>query len=409
MDVVLVVVGVLGLAVAALSARIKHLPLSEPLIGLTAGIVLGPAVLDVLPWHVPSLTEAPVHEGSRILLAISVMAVALRYPTRSLRPLVRPVGLLLALVMPAMALVVAGLSAVTLGFGLASALLIGAALAPTDPVLASSVVTGKPALEDLPGRLRRMLSLESGANDGLGLPLVLVALAVAGPWAAGETTTLILWEVFGAVAVGLALGWLGARALRAGEAHGATEPGPVLLFTLLLALLVLGLCGILDVSGVVGVFVAGLAFNRASTGTEREGEEPVDDAVNRFLVLPVFVLFGAVLPWREWGELGWSGVAFALGVLLLRRLPAVLLMRVPLRLTWPDATYLGWFGPVGVAALFYLTMEADRLGVDDSILAAGALAVAASVVVHGTTAAPGRVLYRAWAGRTGSPADTRSS
>ena len=131
-----------------------------------------------------------------------------------------------------------------------------------------------------------MLSLESGANDGLGLPLVLVAIAVAGPWAAGETTTLILWEVFGAVAVGLALGWLGARALRAGEAHGATEPGPVLLFTLLLALLVLGLCGILDVSGVVGVFVAGLAFNRTSTGPEREGEEPVDDAVNRFLGTP---------------------------------------------------------------------------------------------------------------------------
>ena len=122
----------------------------------------------------------------------------------------------------------------------------------------------------------------------------------------------------------------------------------------------------------------------------------------------MFVLFGAVLPWREWGELGWSGIAFALGVLLLRRLPAVLLMRVPLRLTWPDAAYLGWFGPVGVAALFYLTMEADRLGVDDSILAAGALAVAASVVVHGTTAAPGRVLYRAWAGRSGSPAARRS-
>ncbi len=400
MDAVLVVVGVLGLGVAAVSARMRRLPVSEPLLGLAAGALAGPAALDVLPWHLPSLTEAPLHEGTRLLLAISVMAVALRYPTRALRRIIRPVVLLLAVAMPAMALVVTGLSMVTLGFGFSSAVLLGTALAPTDPVLASSMVTGRPAEQDIPDRIRQVLSLESGANDGLTLPFVLLALAIAGPLTGGEALLTSAWELAGAVVVGIALGWLGGRALRAGEAHGATETGPALLFTVVLALLVLGLCGLTHVNGILGVFVAGLAFNRTATDPERAGEAPIDDAVNRFLVLPLFIMFGAVLPWQEWAGLGWPGAALVLGVLLLRRLPVLLLLRRPLRLGWPGAVYLGWFGPIGVAALFYLTLEAERLPVDPPLLAAGALVVAASTVVHGLTSAPGRVLYRRWADRT---------
>ena len=60
----------------------------------------------------------------------------------------------------------------------------------------------------------------------------------------------------------------------------------------------------------------------------------------------------------------------------------------------PDAVHLGWFGPIGVSALFYLAMEAERLGAEPTVLAAGTLVVAASTVLHGVTAAPGRVLYR---------------
>ena len=75
--------------------------------------------------------------------------------------------------MPATALISTGLTAAILGVTLGAALLLGTAICPTDPVLASSVVTGKPAEEDLPARDRQILSLESGANDGLALPLVL--------------------------------------------------------------------------------------------------------------------------------------------------------------------------------------------------------------------------------------------
>ena len=393
-DVLLACTGVLAIAVAALSGRLRRLPVSEPVLGLLAGVLLGPALLGVL--RVPSPVEEPgwLHETTRILLAISVMSVALRYPIRDVRSRLRPVLLLLAVVLPVMAVLTAGVAGAALGVGLGSAALLGAALCPTDPVLASNVVTGKPAERDLPARDRQLLSLESGANDGLALPLVLLAVAIAGPVTVGTAITESLWQVGGAVVIGIVIGWLGGRALRAGEQHGAAEPGPRLFFTAVLALAVLGVAGLARTDGVLAVFVGGLAFNAVTTGQQRGAEVPIDEAVNRFLLLPLFVAFGAALPWQAWAELGWRGPVLVAGVLVLQHLPFLLAHRRPLALGWIDALYLGWFGPIGVSALFYLTLEAERLAVNPVVLAAGMLVVAASTVVHGVTATPGRVLYR---------------
>jgi sodium/hydrogen antiporter len=171
-----------------------------------------------------------------------------------------------------------------------------------------------------------------------------------------------------------------------------------------LAFAVLGASGLAHVDGILAVFVAGLAFNRAASGADRTEDVPIDEAVNRFLVLPLFVALGVVLPWSAWADLGWRGPALVAGVLLLRRLPVVWLLRRALRLAGPDAVFLGWFGPIGVSALFYLAMEHERLALDPVVLSAGSLVVAASTVVHGVTSAPGRVLYR----RASSPAESRT-
>ncbi|WP_116453551.1 cation:proton antiporter [Blastococcus litoris] len=393
-DVLILAAGALGLGVAALSERLRRLPVSEPVLALLAGVLLGPAVTGVLDLHPVTEDHTWLHTATRILLAVSVMSVALRYPFDAARARLRPVLLLLAVAMPVMALVTAGLAALTLGVGLGAAALLGAALCPTDPVLASSVVTGGPAEEDLPARDRQILSLESGANDGLALPLVLVAVAIAGAHPLGAALLESVWQVLGALAVGAGTGWLGGRALRAGEQHGSTDAGPRLLFTAVLALAVLGVSGLIHVDGILAVFVCGLVFNLVSTGSDRTDDAPIDEAVNRFLVLPLFLGLGAVLPWDEWAELGWPGVALVVGVLVLRRLPVVWLLRRPLGLGRPDAVFLGWFGPIGVSAVFYLVLEAERLGVDPVVLAAGTLVVASSTVVHGMSSTPGRLLYR---------------
>jgi NhaP-type Na+/H+ or K+/H+ antiporter len=402
LDVVLAAVGALGIGIAALSARIRRMPLSEPLVALAVGVLLGPAVWDVLRLAPITSDHTAFHEGARLLLAVSVMGVALRYPVADGRKQLAPVVLLLLVAMPLMALVSTGLAYGILGVSFTAALLLGTAMCPTDPVLASSVVTGKPAEDDLPARDRQILSLESGSNDGLALPLVFAAIALAGTMTGTEALGEVAWQVLGALALGAAAGWLGGRAIRLGEEHGATSHGPMLLFTLVLAFAVLGLSGVFHLDGILAVFVAGLAFNGASTGGDRTAELEIDEAVNRFAVLPLFLMLGAALPWAEWEKLGWAGPGLAVGVLGLRRLPVLLVLKKPLRLGWADAAYLGWFGPVGVSAIFYLTLEAQELAAPPAVVAAGTLVVVASTVAHGLTGSPGRVLYtRATADRSG--------
>ncbi|WP_149361419.1 cation:proton antiporter domain-containing protein [Lolliginicoccus suaedae] len=393
-DIVLAAVGILGMLVATISARMRRLPLSEPLLALVVGVLLGPAVLGALPIKPLTSEQAFLHDASGVLLAISVMAVALRYPLSVVRACWRPVLVLVVLVMPLMALASAAVSWAVLDISIAAALLLGAALSPTDPVLASSVVTGEAAEQDLPARDRHLLSLESGANDGLALPLVLIALAIAGASSVPSALAESLWQVLGGIVVGALAGSLGGAAMRTGDKHGATASAPELFFTVVLALGTLGISGIAHVDGVLAVFVAGLAFNLVATGGERTMEAPIDEAINRFAVLPLFVVLGAALPWSEWGALGWNGLVLVLGILLLRRLPLLLILGRALRLRAADALYLGWFGPVGVAALFYLTLEASRGGAGTTILAAGSLVLVCSTIIFGLTGAPGRVLYR---------------
>ena len=399
LDLLLAAVGALGVVIVALSARLTRWPVSEPLIALAGGVVLGPAVLGVL--DVPDILaeQSTLHSGAEILLAVSVMGVALRYPFSAIRGHWRRLALLLVVVLPAMALVSTGLAMWALGVPFALALLFGTAICPTDPVLASAAVTGDAAEEDLPEHDRQLLSLESGANDGLALPLVLVALAVATPLTAGQAATEALWQIGAALAVGAIGGVVAAKALHFSERHHDTEKGAMLMYTLLLAVLVLGVSGLIEANGVFASFVAGLAFNLTSSGSERKTEVEIDEAVNQFAVLPFFLALGAMIPWSAWAELGWGAVWLTAGVLLLRRPPLLFAVMKPLGLKGRGAAYLGWFGPVGVAAVFYLTEEASRAGADPILLGAGTLVVVASTVAHGITAAPGRALFRAAAER----------
>lgn len=399
LELLLAVVGALGVVIVALSARLHRWPVSEPLIALAAGVVLGPAVTGLLDLPDIVADHTTLHHGAEILLALSVMGVALRYPFRAIRAHWRRMAILLVIVMPAMALISTGLAMWALGIPFAVALLLGSALCPTDPVLASSAVTGDAAEQDLPEHDRQLLSLESGANDGLALPLVLVALAVATPLTAAQAALETGWQIIGALVVGVLAGVSAARALHFSERHHAAENGPILMFTLLLALLVLGVSGLLEVNGIFAAFVAGLAFNVASVGDERLVEVEIDEAINQFAVLPFFVALGAMLPWEEWERLGWGAVVLTAAVLVLRRPPVLLLLRRPLGLGVRDAAFLGWFGPVGVAAVFYLTEEAARTGADPLLLGVGTMVVVASTVAHGVSAAPGRALFRAAARR----------
>jgi sodium/hydrogen antiporter len=389
----LVVGAGLGVLVAAISRKLDELPLSEPLLGLLVGVVLGPGSLGVL--HLPAGLEGQVLRlAAELTLAVSLMAIALRYPVSEVIARRRDVAWLVLLVMPLMGLASAGLAWWLLGVPVGVALAIGAALCPTDPVLASSVVTGHPATRTLPARLRQNLSLESGLNDGLALPLVLLAAGAATGSSLATISLDALWQVAGAVVVGWLLGRVAATILLVALRHGDIDLSHELLYSLVLALTALGGANLAHTDGLLAVIVTGLVFNRHTSDRERRQEETIDEGVNRVLVLPLFVLLGVAVPWDGWANLGGQGVLLALGVLALRRVPVVLALRkVVGARAWLDAVWLGWFGPVGVAAVFYL-QHLTELGVTDPVVwHAGSLVVAASIVAHGVTASPGRALY----------------
>ncbi len=386
------VFGVVGVLLALISRRLRRLPFSEPLVALLVGVVLGPQVLGLLDLEEP-VRDLVLLEGTRLLLAASVMAAALRFPVTALRPLVGPLVLLLVVVMP-LAAAVTGAAALLLGLPVALAALVGACLSPTDPVLAAAVVSGGPAERDLPARVRQLLTAESGANDGLALPLVGLALAATLPAAGpGEVIPRLLWEVLGGTLIGVLTGAAAGWALQAATRRQLLDPGPKLVFTLLVAVAVLGVARLAGTDGVLAVFVAGLAYNRMVPGSERSPQDSIDEAVNRYAVLPLFLLFGAVLPWQQWTNFGPAALVFVAAVLLARRLPLVLALGRPLRLGHREATFVGWFGPMGVSALFYLAYSLDHGVTDPRLFAVGSLAVAASVLAFGVTASPGRNLY----------------
>ncbi|MFI7577826.1 cation:proton antiporter [Micromonospora sp. NPDC049497] len=384
-------VGVLGVLMAFWSSAIRRVPLSEPLLALMVGVLAGPVLglIDLRHDEASVLTL----EASRLLLAISLMAVALRFPLADYRSVIRPVGVLLAVAMAGMAVVSAGLAWAVLGLPVALAVLLGACVTPTDPVLASSVVSGGPAERQLPARLRQVISGESGANDGLAFVFVVLALSVVTSGSFGGHLREAVWGVLGAVVVGVAVGYAAGRAVMAAEAREDVDEGSLLIFTVVLAVAALGVARVAHTDAILAVFVAGLAYNAVIGEESRASEQRLDDALTRYLVLPLFFLLGVEVPWRDWRDLGWPLVAFVVAVLVLRRLPVVVALKPVLALSWRSVVFLGWFGPIGVSALFYLTHSQQEGARDPRLWVAGSLVVVASTVVHGITATPGRRWY----------------
>lgn len=403
LNVALASAALVVMGVGLLSNAIKRSPLAEPLLALAAGVLIGPQVLGLLDLAATGHEHAILEQAARLTLAIGVMGIALRTPLGSMRALWRPLTVLLVLAMLGMWLAGSLLAWLVLGLGPLAALLLGAIVTPTDPIVASSIVTGPFAREALPDRVRSTLSLESGANDGLAYLLVLLPIAVlhhAPPIEAALGHWLVDTVLIGvllAVVAGIAMGGLAGLALRRADARGLIGEHSFLSFSVALSLLALGAAKLVGSDGIIAVFVAGIVLNLLVDRRREHQEENVQEATGKLFNLPIFVLLGVALPWQGWLELGWHGPALALLVLLLRR-PLVVLVLAPLlrtRLQRADIAFLGWFGPVGVAALYYAMLAVRETGIE-ALWPAASLVVTASVVAHGISAAP---LIRLYAGR----------
>jgi NhaP-type Na+/H+ or K+/H+ antiporter len=407
LNVALVTIGGLVLVLGLFSSAIRHTLLSEPMVALLVGVLLGPLALNLLDIAEWGQQELVLEQAARVTLAIGLMGVALRIPPGYARRSWRSLAVLLGLVMPLMWLTSGLLAYLILGLPFWIALLIGAVVTPTDPVVASSIVTGAVAERNLSERLRHILSAESGFNDGLAYPFVLlpILLLTRGPEEALVHWFLrtVLWEVGAAIIFGALIGYSAGRLMEWSESKHMIEQTSFFAYTLALSLVALGAAKLLGTDGVLAVFIAGIAFDTVVKGSERGQEERMQEAVNRFFTLPIFVLIGLALPWEGWLELGWSGFALTISVLLLRRLPAVLVLRPLMREVngVRDALFLGWFGPIGVAALYYASLSL-REAEAEQVWVVGSLIICASILAHGLTATPLIKLYGKYAEGNGS-------
>ncbi|GAB3536182.1 cation:proton antiporter [Arthrobacter tecti] len=363
------------LAGVLISERASRTVISTAVLFLLAGFLLGQGVLDVIT----------VESGDPVVLILSELALfsvlftdGMRVGLRDLRAAWRLPGRALVLGLPLTLLVTAVLAHYVAGLPWLESFLLGAVLSPTDPVFASAIVGRK----EVPGRLRHLLNVESGINDGLALPIVLVLLAIAGGTDAGgwQLTEEILLGIIVGVVIPLLVLALERLPFLSAERH--LEP----LVTVSIGLLVLTICTATHANLFLGAFAAGVTI--ATVRPEfRDEFEQFGELVTELLKLAAILVFGALItPAFLFEEIPFAGWLFALLALLVARPLALLASFVGTNLPRGQRIAAMWFGPKGFASVVYgLLVLQSGIEFADQVFHLAALAIVLSILAHSST------------------------
>jgi sodium/hydrogen antiporter len=398
----LAIVAALVFGWGTLSARLERFDVTAPITFVAAGLLLthGPlAFLGVAP------SNELIKELAEFTLVLVLFSDASRVGLHELRV---EAGLYLRLLGAALPLTI-GLGTL-LALTLAStaniwlALLVGAALAPTDAALGAGMMTN-PAI---PARIRRLINVESGLNDGIATPFVLVALAGAAAegGVAGHGPAAAAAELALGVLVGVAVGGAGGLLVNAARRRGWAAEGFAGAAVLGLAVCAYASALALHGNGFIAAFVGGLAFG--TTGGRRgEPLMPFVEETGALVSLLVWLAFGAVAVAPAVESLTWQIVLYAVLSLTVIRMVPVAIALTGTRLGRPTIALVGWFGPRGLASVVFALLALEELGSRTAghAVAAITITVLLSVVVHGATADP---LATRYARLIAHPADGRT-
>ncbi|KAL2787685.1 Sodium/hydrogen exchanger family-domain-containing protein [Aspergillus keveii] len=381
----------------------EHYYLPEALISLLTGIVVGPDGLgfirpgDYTGCDVDGISTVDCRKSlsaitlnfSRLVLCIQLVLAGVQLPSKYLKRECKSLLLLIGPGMAAMWLTTSYLVWMCIDTpSFLHALAIGACVTPTDPVLSAVIVKGRFADQNIPRELQDLIIAESGFNDGLGYPFLFFALylikfagagADSGPGRIADAMSLWLvltlgYTILFSILYGAVVGWAGKRLLQWAEKNKYIDHESFLMFAIALALFLLGTCGLLGTDEVLACFIAGNAFTWDDWFRLRTKDDSLQPTIDMLLNVTIFLWYGASLPWNSFVDTPnislWRLLILGALVLAFRRLPWIVAMRqwIPQLENARQAVFAGFFGPIGVSAVFYLFIALDFI---ESHLGAG--------------------------------------
>ena len=380
----------------------NRLHLSEPPLALLFGILVGPRILNIIDPISLGFGDDVVLEMTRVILGVQCFAIGVELPKFYLNKHWKSVAIMLGPVMAFSWLIAALLARLLFRVSIPTALVIAACLTPTDPVLASSVLSNSKFSTRVPVRIKHMLSAESASNDGVSFPFLYVGLAILTNPTPAESIKqwfliTILWQCAFGILLGFVIGNTANFVLRFSEKRDYIGRPSFLVFYILLATLSVGCGSTLGSDDFLIAFGAGYGFARDGFYAERTREVYLNDVVDLLLNSSMFVYLGTIMPWDQMtfsaeatkhavvssgvqirdGDMSEAYVtpllllAFLILLLLFRRIPIVLALHqlhlIPDVYTFNESLFAGHFGPMGLGALFLAIEARSQLEHDTSI------------------------------------------
>lgn len=387
--------GFATLAAALLPRLLGRVPISMPMVFLVIGGVAF-TVITPLPDADPVAHNSLVLHLAELCVIVSLMGAGLALNRRvSLRGWAST-WRLLGITMPLTIVVVVVLGMGLLGLGVAAAVLLAAALAPTDPVLATEVQVAEPAAdpESDEDEVRFALTSEAGLNDGLAFPFTYLAIGLAAPgaWFAHWLAVDVVWRLGIGLAIGLLTGW-GLRKMffRARSETFRLAEHAEGFVALAATFLAYGLAELAEGYGFVAVFVCACTIRAGERahGYHQVLHQYVEQIERMLTVLVIFLLGGAVASGLFAG-VRWQEIVLALAVLLVIR-PLAGLIGLAGGGTGPrDRVAISAFGVRGVGSVFYVAYGLGSGFVMDgqAVWRVVGLVIVGSIVIHGIAATP---------------------
>jgi len=397
------ILGGLFLAYAMVSRRLEGTALTAPLVFVAFGFLAGSGGLGFA--HI-DVEHSAIHVIAELTLILILFTDAARIDLERVR---RDHNLPARMLLIGLPLTIgAGTFVATAlfpAFSIWEAALLAALLAPTDAALGQSVVSAKA----VPIRIRQSINIESGLNDGIALPAVLLFAALAhGGNEGGDWLRFGLLQVTLGPVVGVIIGYAGARMIDAAAERGWATTAFQGIGILSLSVLAYVLAEMIGGNGFISAFVSGLVFGNCIRHActylfefmESEGQ---------LLMLITFLVFGAALLPEGLAHIDVSFVVYAVLSLTVIRMIPIALSLLGSGIRAPTFLFLGWFGPRGLASILFvlLILEEAEIPHREELLSITVITVALSVALHGISAAPLASLYGRLAERMGECEETK--